>query len=175
MIFAGANSSVIPILISLILVNSAIGLMAPGTTSMVMSAVPPDQAGMASGTQSTTRQIGGALGVAVLGSILAIQYGSNVSKKFAGTPAEPYLATAKRSLAAALRSVPAGNPAQATVVRFSRSAYVDGMHVVASVTALAAVLCAGIVFTVLRSVIAAEPGREIVIVNSNLVATPEEP
>jgi EmrB/QacA subfamily drug resistance transporter len=175
MIFAGANSSVIPILISLILVNSAIGLMAPGTTSMVMSAVPPDQAGMASGTQSTTRQIGGALGVAVLGSILAIQYGSNVSKRFSGTPAEPYLATAKRSLAAALRAVPAGNPAHATVVRFSRSAYVDGMHVVASVTAVAAVLCAATVFTVLRSVIAAEPGREITMINPNLVGTPEEP
>jgi EmrB/QacA subfamily drug resistance transporter len=47
--------------------------MAPATNS-VMGSVPVDQSGVASAMNSTTRQVGGALGVAVLGTILNSTY-----------------------------------------------------------------------------------------------------
>ena len=52
--------------------------MTPMTTQL-MAAVPRDRAGMGSATNDTTRELGGALGVAVLGSLLASQYTSGVA------------------------------------------------------------------------------------------------
>ena len=147
---AQVNSTVGPILTTLILMNLAVGLMAAGATSMVMSAVPPDKAGMASGTQSTTRQLGGALGVALLGSILAARYTANLTHALSGTPAERYLSTAQRSLADALHAVPGGGVVQDILTRISRQAFVAGLHtvgwIVAGVTAGSAV----VVFLVLK-------------------------
>jgi EmrB/QacA subfamily drug resistance transporter len=52
--------------------------MAPATTS-IMGSVPVDQSGIASAMNSTTRQIGGALGVAVLGTVLNSTYISQIN------------------------------------------------------------------------------------------------
>jgi MFS family permease len=42
----------------------------PATTAVVMEAAPPERAGLASGTLNAARQTGGALGVALLGSLV---------------------------------------------------------------------------------------------------------
>jgi len=57
--------------------------MAPATTA-IMSAVPRDKAGAGSAVNNTVRQVAGALGVAVLGSILAVAFRGQLG---AGTPA----------------------------------------------------------------------------------------
>ena len=62
--------------------------MTPMTTQL-MAAVPRDRAGMGSATNDTTRELGGALGVAVLGSLLAGQYTSGVAAAVAELPARP--------------------------------------------------------------------------------------
>ena len=59
--------------------------MTPMTTQL-MAAVPLDRAGMGSATNDTTRELGGALGVAVLGSSLASQYTSGMADAVAGLP-----------------------------------------------------------------------------------------
>jgi hypothetical protein len=51
--------------------------MAPATES-VMSALPLAKAGVGSAVNDTTRQVGGALGVAVIGSLLASGYTSSL-------------------------------------------------------------------------------------------------
>jgi MFS family permease len=147
---AGVSSSVGFIVGSLALVSLAIGLMSPGTTSMVMSAVPPDRAGMASGTQSTTRQLGGALGVAALGSILAAQYSSRLARAVVATPAAHYLPDARRSLAGALRAAPAGSAAERLLIPLAKEAFVDGMHIATTLTASLAGIAAIVVFVALR-------------------------
>jgi len=123
---------------------------AAGTTSMVMSSVPPEKAGMASGTQSTTRQLGGALGVAVLGSLLAARYATNLSHALSGTAAQRYLPTARRSLGQALRAAPGAGAVQTFLTRVSRAAFVDGLHVVAWTAAASAAAGAVVVFLVLK-------------------------
>jgi MFS transporter, DHA2 family, multidrug resistance protein len=139
-----------------------------------MSAVPPERAGMASGTQSTTRQLGGALGVAVMGSILSAQYSAMLARSVAGTGAARYLPTARRSLAAALQVTTSGNPAHAVLVRASRTAFVDGMHVGASVTAATAIIGAVVVFALLRGPATEVSSETVMIDRDPVLPAPEE-
>ncbi len=58
-----------------------IGLTSAQVTSVVLAHVPVEQSGQASGTQSTARQIGSALGIAILGTILFSTLGSGLSTR----------------------------------------------------------------------------------------------
>jgi Na+/melibiose symporter-like transporter len=68
-----------PLAIALFCVMAAgMGMtMAPATES-VMGSLPPSKAGVGSAVNDTTRQVGGALGVAVIGSVVSSVYASNV-------------------------------------------------------------------------------------------------
>src|SRR5207249_3693951 len=59
--------------------------MAPATES-IMGSLPLGKAGVGSAVNDTTRQVGGALGVAVIGSVLASIYGSQVGNFLQGKP-----------------------------------------------------------------------------------------
>ncbi|MBU3701494.1 MAG: MFS transporter [Acidimicrobiia bacterium] len=68
----------------LMLMSAGMGLtMAPATES-VMGSLPLHKAGVGSAVNDTTRQIGGALGVAVIGSVLATTYGDRIGSFLAG-------------------------------------------------------------------------------------------
>ena len=56
---------------SFVLVGAGVSLSMPTTTGVAMGSVDPARAGIASGVVNASRQVGGALGVAVLGSIAA--------------------------------------------------------------------------------------------------------
>ena len=51
------------------------GLVLPPATALVVSSVPPDKTGVASGTMQALRQLGGALGVAIAGAIMNASLG----------------------------------------------------------------------------------------------------
>jgi hypothetical protein len=61
-------------------------VMAPATEA-IMGSLPPAKAGVGSAVNDTTRELGGALGVAVLGSLLSSAYATNVAAGLDGTPA----------------------------------------------------------------------------------------
>jgi EmrB/QacA subfamily drug resistance transporter len=71
-------------------------VMAPSTDS-VMGAVPEEKAGVASAMNDVTRQVAGALGTAVIGSLIASFYGSRISDDVASLP-EPARSAAKESI-----------------------------------------------------------------------------
>ena len=60
-------------------------VMGPATAS-VMGAVPKEKAGVGSAMNDVTRQVGGSLGTAVIGSLVASFYGSRVSDAASGLP-----------------------------------------------------------------------------------------
>ena len=60
-------------------------VMAPATDS-VMGSVPPSKAGVASAMNDVTRQVGGALGVAIVGSLIGTIYTSQISDVAAALP-----------------------------------------------------------------------------------------
>ena len=111
------------------IVTMAVGMglsMAPSTTG-IMASLPLRKAGVGSAVNDTTRELGGALGVAVLGSLLASKFTAALPASIAQLP-EAAQTAVRSSLGGALgvaRSLPsaAGAPLEAA----AKNAYVDGM------------------------------------------------
>ncbi len=98
--------------------------MAPATES-IMGSLPLAKAGVGSAVNDTTRQVGGALGVAVIGSVLASVYGSQVGDFLRGKPVPSGLAAdMKQSLGIALAS----GKQIAGLADLAKNAFVDGLH-----------------------------------------------
>jgi EmrB/QacA subfamily drug resistance transporter len=101
-------------------------VMSP-TTELLMSSVPTTKAGMGAAMNDTTRELGGSLGVAVLGSVLASQYAANVSAATGALPAAA-AGTAKASLAGALHIAAVLPADQATqLAAAARGAWMSGL------------------------------------------------
>ena len=101
---------------------------APATES-ILSVLPPAKAGVGSAVNDATREAGGTLGVAVLGSIFTSLYGSHLADtSFARLP-HSIIDNAQNSIAAALQVV---GKAPATARRRARrvqSSFITGFHV----------------------------------------------
>ena len=123
-------------------------VMAPATDS-IMGSLPRNKAGVGSAMNDTTRQTGGAIGVAVLGSILASRYRS----VFATTgPANhlpsPVVAAAKPDVVSALRvaASPLGHPYAGTITTVAKHSFMDAFHLSALVGAAVILVAAAGVF-----------------------------
>ncbi|MFJ9965739.1 MFS transporter [Streptomyces avermitilis] len=119
---------------ALLVVGVGAGFSFTVTADVILSSVPKDQAGAASAVSETAYELGAALGIALLGSIV-----TGVYRDFqgpAGTPAQ-----AHESLGGAVESA-AGLPAHTAdaVLSSARAAFVDGLALAAG--AGAAVLLA---------------------------------
>jgi EmrB/QacA subfamily drug resistance transporter len=117
-------------------------VMAPATES-IMGSLPLAKAGVGSAVNDTTRQIGGALGVAIVGSVMSSTYATKISDLFAGTPSagKPIEQVAKDSLGGALAIADKAPPALGNLLSMTaKSAFVDGMHTGVLVAAGAAFL-----------------------------------
>src|SRR6185437_8478462 len=62
----------------LVIIGAGMGLAIAPATDSIMGAVPPEKAGVGSAMNDTTREIGGALGVAIMGSLTAAAYTSAI-------------------------------------------------------------------------------------------------
>jgi Na+/melibiose symporter-like transporter len=103
--------------------------MAPATES-IMGSLPKEKAGVGSAVNDTTRQVGGALGVAVLGSVLSSGYASRIVKAVAGHPLTTSVASASRdSVGGALNAAHqvGGQAGQALAVA-ARQSFVGAMR-----------------------------------------------
>ena len=134
----------------MVIMATGMGLtMAPATES-IMGSLPRAKAGVGSAMNDTTRQIGGAFGVAIIGSVMSSLYGSHVADAFtqAGVTGQP-VEVAKQGLGQAL-AVAADPRTPASVanelVTGAKDAFVYGMHRGVLVGAAAALLGAFIVF-----------------------------
>ncbi len=67
----GANESFWAILPGLLIGGIGMGMTMTPTTAAAMSSVPVDQAGVGSAVLNSSRQVGGSLGIAVMGAIIA--------------------------------------------------------------------------------------------------------
>jgi len=116
--------------------------MAPATES-IMGSLPLGKAGVGSAVNDTTRQVGGALGVAVIGSVLASIYGSQVGDFPQGKPVPSGTATElKQSLGLALIAGEKVPGLSTTAV----DGFIDGMHAGVLVAAAVALVGAVIAF-----------------------------
>jgi EmrB/QacA subfamily drug resistance transporter len=145
--FLSLDSAYVDIAWRMVLMASGLALtMAPATES-IMGSLPLAKAGVGSAVNDTTRQVGGALGVAVLGSVFTSIYASNVVDSLSGQSLPPgALNGVKDSIggAAQVASSIGGNTATA-IMDAARSAFMDGFH--ASVRVGALVTFIGILIT----------------------------
>jgi EmrB/QacA subfamily drug resistance transporter len=121
----------------IILLGLGLGLTIAPATEAIMGALPRAQAGVGSAMNSSVMQVGGALGVAVIGSILASGYRSVVGATLAGHNVPAVAATAIRSsvggaLEVAHHAPPALGAALAAVARHG---FVHGMGLAMPVAA----------------------------------------
>ncbi len=111
-------------------------------TTLIMSSVPLGKAGVGSAMNDTTRELGGALGVAVLGSLVTSQYGTSLAPAIGGLPAQAR-AIADSGLAGALKvAEQIGGSAGGSIADAARGAFVDGIALAAVVGAAVVLLAA---------------------------------
>jgi AcrR family transcriptional regulator len=143
---ASTTSGYVLVVSALVLLGLGMGTaMAPATDS-IMGSLPPERAGVGSAVNDTTREVGGALGVAILGSIAASQYTSAMTGQAAlqGLPAQAVdAATNSIGGAVTVASKLAGTPLQAAaapLLSAANDAFVSAMTHAVTIGAVAAVI-----------------------------------
>lgn len=127
-----------------------IGLVVVASTEAIVGNTPVDLAGVAGGMQSTCMQLGGVLGSAVLGSVLASRVGSVLVDKLtaAGVPpaVAPSFLAAKEYVSQGVAPVPPHTPAPLAqaITSGSHAAFMSGLHVALIVAAALAFLGAAV-------------------------------
>jgi len=134
-------------------------VLAPATDS-IMGSVPREKAGVGSAMNDTTRQTGGAVGVAVFGSVLASRFTSGLTSapSLAHLPAS-VMAQARMGITDALSAaqLPAAAPYRSALISVAKHSFVNGFHAAAFIGA-AIIFCAGV--GVIRWLPAREAGAE---------------
>ena len=114
--------------------------MTPATDS-IMGTLPPERASVGSAINDTVRQVGGALGVAVLGSVLSSHYRDGMDGAARACPASAGHAAQTRSPARAPSPTASAAPPGQALHHAANAAFVDGMQV--AILVAAAVTAAG--------------------------------
>jgi DHA2 family multidrug resistance protein-like MFS transporter len=115
------------------------------TTDLVMSDVPPERAGAASGISETSFEFGAALGIAVLGSIVGAIYRAQMSAVHLPELSSEVTRAARETLGAAMEIASSiEGEARSVLESAARDAFTHGMHV-ASLASAALALAAAFV------------------------------
>ncbi|MEU4813088.1 MFS transporter [Nocardia fluminea] len=140
-----------PVLISMVLMGLGLAIVQGPATESIMSSVALDEAGAGSAVNDTTREAGGTLGVAVLGSVVASVYTTEVGPRidaipdFLMTPNEKSFA--RESVIAVLEMVerptnPAFAQQKADLIYAMKSASLEGFQLASYVTVSASLFVA---------------------------------
>jgi EmrB/QacA subfamily drug resistance transporter len=82
------------VLLSIMVLGTGMGLAMTPATESIMGSLPLGKAGVGSAMNDTTRQIGGALGVAILGSVFATAYSAAIAPALKALPTQAASAAA---------------------------------------------------------------------------------
>jgi EmrB/QacA subfamily drug resistance transporter len=158
-IAGGREGGYPPLLAGMLTIGLGMGLAMTPATDAVMGSLPRARAGVGSAVNDTTRQIGAAFGVAVVGSVFSSLYRDAMDGPLAALP-PPLREIAADSLGAALSvAAEAGGPTSDALVASARAAFLDAFGWSLAITAAVAAAAALLAFALL-------PARE--------TRTPEE-
>jgi hypothetical protein len=115
----------------LLLLGLGAGLLLPTATNSVVGSVPQGDAGIGSAMNGVALQVGGALGVAVIGSVMSTRYQHHLTAALAGRHIPSAVApTILGSLGGALAAAHTiSGPAGALLARAARAAFMNGSEV----------------------------------------------
>ncbi len=133
---------------TLVLLGAGMGLTMAPATAVIMSSIPAAKAGVGSSMNDTAREVGGAFGIAILGTILKDIFSRDIRNGLPSTlsPEQTELASSGLGKALALaRQV--GGPEGAQIASVAKQAFVDAMAP-AFWSAAALVLVAAVLVTI---------------------------
>jgi EmrB/QacA subfamily drug resistance transporter len=138
----GGYWSVLP---GLLVIGTGVGLSMTPSTSAITESLPPEEQGVASALNDTVRELGGALGIALIGSILSAGYRASVGEVSSQLPPE-VASVVDEGIGGAVAVAAQAGPAAEPLLLAAREAFVDGwvrsMWVAAGVAALTAAFVA---------------------------------
>jgi DHA2 family multidrug resistance protein-like MFS transporter len=122
------------------------------TTELIVGSAPPERAGAASGVSETSAELGGALGIAILGSIGVAIYRGDIADRLPSTVPADAEAAALDTLGTAV-AVAGQLPDQvgSVLLDTAREAFVHGMQLTSVLAAVVAVGIAVVAVVTLRS------------------------
>jgi EmrB/QacA subfamily drug resistance transporter len=142
----GTGSSYWPVLAGLVLLGAGAALATTPATTAIVSSLPRAKQGVASAVNDAAREVGGALGIAVLGSALTDRYQAGVSGAVAHAPGA-LAEHARDALPAALAlAQQLGGPRGMQLAAQAQSAFVDGLGLAMAIAAGATAAAALFVF-----------------------------
>jgi DHA2 family multidrug resistance protein-like MFS transporter len=141
LLFVGGSADLILIAVASVIISLGLSPVITMATELIVSSAPQEKAGAASGISETSGELGGALGIALLGSLGTAIYRGVLSGRLA--PSDPGRDEALDTLGGAI-DVASGLPgeAQAELLASARDAFTQSMRVTAAVSALLAVAIA---------------------------------
>jgi EmrB/QacA subfamily drug resistance transporter len=151
------------VLAGMVMIGAGAGLVIPASTGAVMGSLPSAHTGVGSGTNGTFMQVGGALGVAVIGSLLSTRYEDHLKAAAAlqGLPhaiEQAVLGSLGGALSVAARL---GGSVAGLLAELARSGFIDGMDLglrVGAAVALAGALLALLALPARPEVVEEEKG-----------------
>jgi hypothetical protein len=123
---AGVADGYGPVGAALAVLGIGLGLVFAPATDTIMGSLPLAKTGVGSAMNDTTRLVGGALGVAVFGTVMSSAYASRIAPALSGLPA-PAAAAAQDSVGGAMVVAGRLGPDGGALIAAARSASVDAM------------------------------------------------
>jgi len=148
----GTHSSIWVLETLFLLQGLAIGTIMPPATESIMSSVPREKAGAGSAINNVARQVGGAIGIAVIGTVLASSYRDKLAPALQATGVPDKLRAAMEKSVEATHSIVGQAHLPSAVLGDANTAFVHAMHIAALCSAAVGVLGAVVAFAFL-------PGR----------------
>lgn len=150
---AGRDASYWGLIIwSMSLMAMGLALVQGPATNIITNSLSPEQTGAGSAVNDVTREIGGTLGVAVLGSILTSMYTTQIGTQLdnVGLPAEAVDAAQNSVMAGVQIASGVGGASGQQILFTVQDAFVDGLHTSVIAAIAAAGLAAPIAWFTLR-------------------------
>jgi predicted MFS family arabinose efflux permease len=147
------NSSVPHVIAITVMMGAGMANVLAPCTDSIMGSLPRAKAGVGSAVNDTTRQMGGAIGVAVFGSIMASHFTSSIAAKLSGVVPARLLSAVGNNVGQAIgiaRQTPP--PLSAKIASAAKESFVSGLHIIG-------VAAAGITFIAVIGVLLFLPAR----------------
>lgn len=122
---ASVDGGYLSILPGLMIIGLGMGITMTPSTAAITETLPESKQGVASALNDTTRELGGALGVALLGSILTARYESSIDPYLEGIP-EQFADPAREGIGSAFGVAGDAGEHGPAIIEAAKNAFVDG-------------------------------------------------
>ena len=149
----GGDQGLLMVVVASVIISLGLAPVFGLTTELIVGSAPPERAGAASGISETASELGGALGISILGSIGVAIYRGHIAKDLPHGIPHHAIEQAQDTLGGAVGVVQTLPKNIGTdLLHVAQQAFVQGMVVVAVISMLVAIVAAAVCFMMLKNV-----------------------